>query len=808
MNLPARQLPPGRSVRPSRPQRPLLRRIAALLPALAVLLAAPSMLEARIIGGVVQAGFKVREGAACRTGEWLPILVELRAEGGETFSGVLRVEQKDTDGDRCAVETPVALSPDSPEPRRFWLYVPADLSDSKEVAVRLFDDDGNVTPVVATDGTIVDRMMGPYEPFDLDTEATLILDISEQTVPGLDRIETSGEKPFIYPPEVATCPPVQLPDRAYGLSMADTIVWNRPDVSPMSPDQVSALRTWVREGGTLVISAAQPLDPARIAGLETLMPVEVKEALPVRRFDSRLSNFLGGKVPERLLEPIYAGRLEPKPNAVVVESFNPDPPADPAETPAPDAMTPLIVRGRYGLGEVVVVAFDLSTLSRIQDADQTAIYKRLLKLHRFPNPPLQNFGFGRIDLFDYLRTAIGFGGLSIAYLLFAFLFIVLYILGSTVATWHVLARRGWSQHNWSVFAVAAIVGSVISVTFVQAIRGISSAEAQISIIDGVAGTSEARARCYFGLKTATHSLIDLWLPSDIAVDDRDATTTCKLEPISPSLEALQDPFANPHRYYALPERSRLEDVLMRATLKQFAGQWYGDTEGMVSGDIVTRGAVPTSGSWIQNDLPTDLENCQLLIASLDFSGSLRELNTYDFDLGRIKAGERIDLQKRILERSRNLNDKGELDLPKTSLSNRMSDWTRPFSLIGGLTSGMNQANRNADTFEDVVMLLSVLSELPPRTSQHTNAVDFARSRCYGLDLSNNLTDRQAYLIGFTRASGPVRLGLRSAGSDRDFRPVNPRSARTVYRIAIPVTPAAPGRAANAAAATDEDAGDS
>jgi hypothetical protein len=738
-------------------------------------LAAPA--DARVIGELAQVGFRVQAGYGYRVGEWLPVLVRLRVEGAELFSGTLRFEQTDTDGDRCAVETPVSLTPDSPEAREFWLYCPVSQDERESVTIRLLDDAGNATPIVTDDGTVQMGLTSTYPAVIIESERTLVLDISERAVPGLAGID-GGEQPLMFAPDVGTCAPGRLPDRWYGLEMVDIVVWNRPDVTLLTPDQLDALREWTRRGGLLVLAVGRQTDASKLIGLETVLPAEIAGSYEVGELDDSLAKFFGAESDLVFDPPLTVARLQPKPGAHEAATHE----------PADGTANPIVVRGRYGFGSVLLVSADLLDIGRVTTPEASRrIYRELLQFRAFPGQPKQSLGLNpTTDLFPYVRSMIDFGVLTSAYLIIAFVFIVAYILGSTVATWHFLQKKNWAHHNWSVFAIAAIVASAISVSAVQAIRGVGASAAQLCIVDAVAGSGEAHGLCYFGLKTSTHAELDVWLPAAHHVDDFDQESACKLKPIPPSLYSIANPFSDPQRYVARPERARLDNVRVRATLKQFEGNWLGQLDGTLAAEIrVVGSAAAQPIGWIENRLSTELEDCVLVITAAVTRMDIQDQSIFVLYLDRLRPGERVDVGRRIAEN--NAMKDGGIDVEKARLRGRCTHWSRHFTLAGGFGSGSDgPRNVDSDTVTDTLLILSFLNELEPRSVSTEWGSDFARSRLRDIDLSNALTPKQAFVIGFTREPGPARICTRPAGSDRDFRPVNPRSARTMYRFAVPV----------------------
>jgi hypothetical protein len=70
----------------------------------------------------------------------------------------------------------------------------------------------------------------------------------------------------------------------------------------------------------------------------------------------------------------------------------------------------------------------------------------------------------------------------------------------------------------------------------------------------------------------------------------------------------------PARYANLPTRGLVQDMLVRATLKQVAGHWAGTLNGTLRGDLRVDRATGrlTAGSWLANDLTVGLDGGYLL----------------------------------------------------------------------------------------------------------------------------------------------------------------------------------------------------
>ena len=87
-----------------------------------------------------------------------------------------------------------------------------------------------------------------------------------------------------------------------------------------------------------------------------------------------------------------------------------------------------------------------------------------------------------------------------------------------------------------------------------------------------------------------------------------------------------------------------------------------------------------------------------------------------------------------------------------------------------------------------LLLLTTWTEYDPTLDAvPLQAYELVAGHLRRLDLSENLTSNRALLVGFTREPGPARLCVRPGGKKRrDFEPIEPSEARTMFRISLPV----------------------
>lgn len=552
-------------------------------------------------GQVEIAGFQAAGGLVLRAGRWLPIVVSLRAAGSGVFSGELRVEAFDLDGDRVVyTTTPVALAAEAGGPKRFWLYALVNAGDEMPVTVDVVDENGRLAAKLPVPPP-------PAEP--LRSSDLLVLDVSYPAVGALRILETpawsprqatEGYRPYYRNVVVTRQPAEWLPDRWWGLDAVDVLVWDAPDPRVLSLAQRQALRQWVRRGGQLVVGLGATWETVRADDLASLLPLQgTAETVEVRRLDVFCQNFMSPLWEGReLRHPIAVTTAAPTPDALrVLGDFGPQGPLN------------LITLRLVGSGRVTATAATLRDLLA-QIGDTEPFLTTLIDLNPYTTAYREKLAEGAVfrrfepyPLYDAVVAPVGFRAETALRGLTAMVFVVAYLVAATVGSWWWLNRQRRTHLSWIVFAGVAATAGAFSLGTVGVMRGCSRGVQTLSVLDLEGGATASHGVCLFGYRSPNRQQVTLTLPGDGHT----------LAPLARSpLGAGR--YATAARYTSFPARATLDDVLMRATLKQLAGHWRGELDGTIRGDLVvdrSNGRL-TPGSWIANDLPTDLAGGVLL----------------------------------------------------------------------------------------------------------------------------------------------------------------------------------------------------
>lgn len=802
------------SVNSSATTQVMLRLIAVAAMAVVAALAVAAPAVAQVEGRITRVGLFAGGEPLLRSGAWSFVEVELRYRGVTPFGGALHTEQRDRDGDVVESILPVALEPNG-EWRPYQLYyVPYDVNAGDSLRVTLYDDKDEIVRLVADTGEEVPELIAP-QAMDLRSDDLLIVDLtSPGKLPHLALLDMyrRGEVERINRRRVRAMAPRELPSRWQGLEAVDVIVWDDADPSTLSPQQIQALVDWVRTGGRLLVTAGRNWRMLAESPLADALPVRItgaEERKEAQEFLDIIAN-----------EP-YAGRLDRayarKP--IMRCLMTPLPESLPLPTTCPNPQ--ICYRRMLGSGMLTILGASLKQLlpvpkrlaeaaksgDAIAEGDQQddpfidiaceqVIARRLLAL-----PPVIRDEGGitsqYADLFQTVRGSIAFESVGTKFLIFAILFAAVYTATATIGSYLYLKRRGWLHHCWTAFGAISIAGSVIGTGMVGMLRGITRSVWQTSIIDIRANSDEASAECLFGVKTPNHTRLNIALPvGEPGIDGEKQFGPIRAMPGSQGFEMQDSRFAASSSYESLLAGDRLAEVPVRATLKEFQGNWHGRLSGRVEGKLVLRRPTEAEsqvryefgpGSFLRNGLGTDLKDCYLLITQEEVAGDRVSVLANCFFLGDLPSSgadaELSDtlLRKRLLYRKPAADDADQLPKPIATLpllSKVLQDWTGRLQSIlpmsGTLQTGRVRLTSGADY--PAILMLSMFDTIREDTS---NSVTFRRGHGRRLGCTFRLTRQTALLVGRSEDAPPALLEINDETQEPD-------RSNTIYRIVIPV----------------------
>jgi hypothetical protein len=167
-------------------------------------------------------------------GEWLPVYVTVE-NGGADVNGEIQATIKSGNGE-LKFSVPAELPAGTR--KRFTLYVQPN-SFSRSVEVQLVADGQNLV----SQEVKVSRLFN-------DRYTIGIVAAEPESLSSLSLVRISGRR---EQPQVVIIPLDDLPDRAEGLALLQTLVLNDVDTSSLSPHQQAALTGWAKQGGRLIL---------------------------------------------------------------------------------------------------------------------------------------------------------------------------------------------------------------------------------------------------------------------------------------------------------------------------------------------------------------------------------------------------------------------------------------------------------------------------------------------------------------------------------------------------------------------------
>lgn len=264
---------------------------------------------------------EIGAGGYYRPGEWAPVWVRVKNRGAD-FTGRLVVLPGVPDGDPDRCERPVELPHNSV--KDYWMYVQP-------------PETGTVRVGVETEG----RGRWLNSPVALPPRVTAV-GLIDGTAEGEGAAHglLASLRAGIPEAEVFPLQPERLPDRWFGYEGFWAVVVGRADAQVFArPEQAEAFAAWVRSGGRAVVVAAAGADPVRGTVLESLLPAGLGPMGDVQP--------TGGVA--RWLTAIGA---EARPFTVsTVQELR-------GRTLLGWGGAKLMIRGRFGLGEVILLTFD------------------------------------------------------------------------------------------------------------------------------------------------------------------------------------------------------------------------------------------------------------------------------------------------------------------------------------------------------------------------------------------------------------------------------------------------------------------
>lgn len=780
-----------------------------------------------LTGRIISVGFPStdphgRDHGLChyKLGRWTPVRVDLTNTDGDLFSGWLEVRQPDRDGDLVVARQQISIR----DSRHYFLYVPA-ARNVRDVPfnVRVVSTEGSLIPLFTASNERIVELTPEDQIIPVDARTLVILDISAGGLNHLRDLtkETTSDRDLI----VARCAPSELPDLVAGLEMVDVIVWDAadPSASEMDLGQREALIEWVRRGGRLVLGVSANWDIVSRSAFGEMLPARLSEpttTTSTKALSPHACDLLFGSE-----EPATSTLLSPlKLCSIKRENLLPDAESViPFETPELSNEENILAASRpYGRGRVVLVTAEMRELLQVGSYTE-AFLRQVVRVKPPPKAKSQDNVQARfggttptrdLDLHETVEKATNFSIAASLYFLFAFMFVVAYIIAATFGSWTWLKKKGLARVSWPAFAALSVAASATSLLAVRFVRGIGNSVECFTVVDGKAGSPDVGAICYLGMKTATYSNVDLSLPSNWLDIENSPPLRAALRPrwYEQRYAVSEATYAASTEYKAAPVAGQLHDVLFRATEKQFEGRWEGTMAGRLNAALYRKSWTELGDqSWIENKLGADLDTCYLFVAARGFSENRSRHNRiHCYPFKALPDGKRITVASILAALPRQRSDAGRAPTRGDAgiasegsagaasgtqierlFSTRCEEWAGSFGYGSDSAyyypnygqSSEGKIDVRGDKFTNAMLLLTFFDEIDQADAGY-HRLDRSQGRV--LDRSSDLTLDTALFVGFANDPGPARLCWRRSGSNGKWKPIDPDQSRTMYRFTIPI----------------------
>lgn len=524
-------------------------------------------------------------GDYARLGAWTPVRVTLENQGSEPRQVLCRWLLEDVDGDRVTAQRRVTL--DALSTQYAWLYGPLPVrSKQNELwTIQVLNEDASeelaraeVSPARTLAAT--DRMIG---------------------IAGNRDFGLSG-----YTTGATTHEPIQLvsglslstlPDRWYGLSAIDTLVWSRDGGDPDDPLVTSeiqqALREWVRRGGHLVIVLPAYGETWTGSALADLLPVKPEQ---VRRIEGRPPSWLGAIRSQEVMN-VEMNVFDVGGDTgvdIVIRHDN----------------QPIVVAKRYGFGRVSLIGLDLADPRFAQMGLPNGPFPIWHDVFMWQAPVYEqaridtdvaNNKMSRPDqrtrtlLGRFIPGRISMRGAAAPALLAAILVFGLYWFVAGPLSVIALNKKDAQRHSWVVFVGIVLCFSAISWAGAWLMAPKQAAVSHFTILRAGADSPAVHAHSWFSV------YIPKFARQTIELDPDHPTNRNVLA--SPGLVAGLDEtgFLDPQTYTLDMASPREVEVPFRSTAKQFEADFLGRIDqpqtGMAEPLILPQGEIKLDNNW-------------------------------------------------------------------------------------------------------------------------------------------------------------------------------------------------------------------
>ncbi len=558
-----------------------------------------------------------------KIGSWAPVRVRLRAEK-EGFTGSLEVSSSDSDDVEAVYRRSVNIAANE------TIDVPTFVKPGRQMPefhIRLVEQSGKLRA-----SAVLEASGG--RAWDGGTQSnTLIVAVGRPA--GLDA-EQFAKRPG-YPREEFRIAQVEsareLPVRWYGYEAVDHLILSIDDPNQLESMDLaarSAVESWVRQGGHLVVSVGTSWERVLADNvLGPMLPAEIDRTVTVRVL-KELEEFLGQSAPTvRLKDPLSVPHLTNLRGQVVIGTRE----------------LPLAVRAPHGFGTVTLVALELNREPFAAWEGRTDFWLKLLEIRK--QAQQDNSGQGAwgqqalSDVSSHLRRQLEhFEGVSLVPFQWVAFFIFLYILLiGPVDYWLVKKVFKRMELTWVTFPTMVVGVSLAAYFTAYWLKGDELRINKIDVVDVDQASGSLRGTTWFTLFSPQIKNYGIKVVPELAVGPEAPNQPGGPPVVLSWLGLAEDAIGGMGRrggvglfrrgYYFGPDAQTLEDVPVQVwSMKGFTGRWHGQAAASVDSKLQSVDGHRLKGS-ITNRFKAPLEDCVLVygrkvypIGSLPVDGSI------------------------------------------------------------------------------------------------------------------------------------------------------------------------------------------
>ncbi len=688
-------------------------------------------------------------------GAWTPVRIELDNRSSQARQVLCRWLLEDADGDRVLAQRRVTL--DALRKSPVWLYGPLPVSTGPRETWTIQVLDASSTAQLAR-ADIPPAKVKPQRVRLIGIAAGQDLGLTPYTTEA-----TSHEDIDLIRDLSLT----SLPDRWYGLSAIDTLVWARgggePDDAQVSGEAQQALRQWVRRGGHLVVVLPSIGQSWTGSGLADLLPVKQDR---MSRIQDAPPGWLGDVIADEMI-------------SIEMTVFKVGE-GDGVEVVLKDREgRPMVVAKRYGFGRVTLIGVDLAD-NRLVRMDlprgrhtiwndifrwQTPVYSEsYIKSEITESQMSKPTSRTPIPLGRFIPGHISMRSTAAPAMLGAILIFGLYWLVAGPVSFITLKKKKANRHSWVVFVLVVVCFSVVSWAGAWLIAPNESTVAHFTVLDAQANSPTVHA----------HSWMSVYVPQF-------GDQLIELDPDHPSaLNTLASPglvtgiedggFLDPQSYTLDAGAPRSADIPFRSTAKQLEVDFLGRIDKPIAGlaqpFVLPQGTLELKNFWpsgrLSHGLPGPLRDVVMIYCPGDNQTPWvwRLADPWEpkqiLDLTKRQAAERLVIKPRDFFKRQLLAEGFLGKLIKLNPGHQYID----------TATGMDIETSSSEMVQ-FIQLLCFYDTLPPPDFRKTGfpfAVSYKRALGKQLDLTHLLSGRRLIVIGHLEDS-PLPIPMTVAGNE-------------------------------------------